>query len=214
MWKKSAAFFALSAFSFSLIAQDLVPITLVDPNLKRETTLMQALSERKSTREFNQTQLNDQDLSDLLWAANGINRKDKQGRTAPSAMNSQEIAIYVIRAEGVYLYDAVKHVLNPIQKGDFRKHIANQNFVETAPVNLILVADLSRFKHGDNNQKKLWAAFDAGIVSQNISIFCSAAKLATVPRAMINTEKMNAALKLKNTQLIQLNHPIGYFKGF
>jgi SagB-type dehydrogenase family enzyme len=173
---------------------------------------MESLSKRASVREYKDSMLSRQDLSDLLWAANGINRPDKNGRTAPSAINAQDIDIYVIIMEGVYLYKAEKHSLNPVQIGDFRKQIGKQSYVETAPVNLILVSDISRFNRGDENQKTMWAAFDAGIVSENISLFCASAGLATVVRAMIEIEKMQSALKLSNTQKIMLNHPVGYLK--
>lgn len=205
-------FISLIAISFSAMAQELKPISLLPPNLKREATLMQTLAKRASGRAFKDTLLSDQDLSDLLWAANGVNRPEKIGRTASSAMNAQDIDIYVIRIDGIYMYDAKKHVLNSVQKGDFRSQIGGQDFVATAPVNLILVSELSRFKNGDDTQKATWAAIDAGIVSQNISLFCTAAGLGTVPRSMINIEKMRTVLKLKNSQFILLNHPVGFIK--
>jgi SagB-type dehydrogenase family enzyme len=202
----------LFTLTLSVSAQDLKPITLPTPDLKRDATLMNSLSKRASVREYKDSALSMQDLSDLLWAANGINRPEKKGRTAPSAINAQDIDIYVITGEGAYLYDAVKHLLNPVQKGDFRKQIGKQSFVETAPVNVLLVSDLSRFKRGDDKQKELWAAFDAGIVSENISLFCASVGLGTVVRAMIEIDAMKAALKLGPTQRVMLNHPVGYLK--
>jgi len=195
-----------------LTAQEFSPITLSAPDLKKNVSLMESLTKRSSVREYKDSSLSLQDLSNLLWAANGINRPEKKGRTAPSAINAQDIDVYVITSEGAYLYDPVKQVLNTVQKGDFRKNIGGQAFVETAPVNLILVSDLSRFKRGDDTKKMQWAAFDAGVVSQNISLYCASADMGTVVRAMIDTEKMQAALKLTGTQKIMLNHPVGYLK--
>jgi SagB-type dehydrogenase family enzyme len=192
----------------------LKPIQLKKPDLTRKATLMEALSKRMSTREFGAKKLSDQELSDLLWAGNGINRADKGGRTAPSARNVQDIDIYVVLPEGAYLYDAKKNELSPVAAGDHRSIIAPQQvFVAAAPVNLLLVSDYSRFPGGANDAGTAsMAAIDAGTVSQNISLFCAAAGLVTVPRAMIDAEKTAAALKLKGTQKIILNHPVGYPK--
>lgn len=205
----------IALFSFFIIsanAQQLKPIPLKSPDLSLSATLMQTLSHRASVRSFAETELSELGLSNLLWAANGINRPQNGLRTAPSALNSQDIDIYVINKEGVYLYDASKHILNPVQKGDFRSQIGGQDYVAIAPVNLILVSDLSRFKQGDQAQKDSWAKMDAGMVSQNISLYCAATGLGTVPRSMINIEKMKSALKLSNSQRIMLNHPVGYPK--
>jgi nitroreductase len=196
----------------SITAQEILPITLPDPDLKRTVSLMESLTKRASVREYKDSSISLQDLSNLLWAANGINRPEKKGRTAPSAINAQDIDIYVIMATAAYLYDPVKNKLNVVQKGDFRKDIGNQAFVETAPVNLILVSDLSRFKRGDDKTKMQWAAFDAGVVSQNISLYCASAGMGTVVRAMSDNVKMLVPLKLTNTQKIMLNHPVGYLK--
>jgi SagB-type dehydrogenase family enzyme len=194
----------------------LKPVALKKPDMTRKATLMEALSKRMSTREFGVKKLSEQDLSDLLWAGNGINRADKGGRTAPSARNVQDIDIYVVMPEGAYLYDAKKNELSPVAAGDHRSIIApspQQAFVAAAPVNLLLVSDYGRFQGGANDAgTAAMAAVDAGTVSQNISLFCAAAGLVTVPRAMIDTEKTAAALKLKGTQKIILNHPVGYPK--
>jgi len=213
---------ALTALTFTLLCagptdaqtDGLKPIVLKKPDLTRKATLMDALSKRMSTREFGAKKLSDQDLSDLLWAGNGINRPDKGGRTAPSARNVQDIDIYVVTAEGAYLYDAKKNELTPVVSGDHRAVIAPQQpSVAVAPVSLLLVSDYSRFPGGANDAGTVsMAAIDAGTVSQNIALFCAAAGLATVPRAMIDTEKTAAALKLKPTQKIILHHPVGYPK--
>jgi len=191
--------------------QGLKPIQLKKPDMARKATVMEALSKRASVREYSDKKLSEQDLSDLLWAGNGVNRPDGK-RTAPSAMGVQDVDIYVLTAEGAYLYNAQKSVLEPVAAGDFRAQIASQAFVATAPVNLMLVSDLSKFTRGDDASRERMAAVDVGTVSQNIAIFCAAAGLATVPRAMIDTDKIGPLLKLKPTQKIILNHPVGYPK--
>lgn len=199
----------LSAAAF---AADKV-IKLPQPNLNRTGTVMKALSERHSTREFASKALSLADLSDLLWAANGINRKDSGKRTAPSAMNKQDVDVYVVLPEGSYLYDAKTHQLNLIAEGDYRGAVAGgQAFVKSAPVSFVLISDLSRLGDAKNAHTQLMGAMDAGIVSQNISIFCSAANLATVPRASMDNTQLKKVLKLKDTQIPMMNHPVGYFK--
>lgn len=199
----------LSAAAF---AADKV-IKLPKPNLNRSGAVMKALSERQSTREYASKALSLADLSDLLWAANGINRNDSGKRTAPSAMNKQDVDVYVVLPEGTYLYDAKKHQLNLVAEGDHRGAVAGgQAFVKTAPVSLVLVSDISRFGDAKSARNQLMGAMDAGIVSQNISLFCSSANLATVPRASMDFDQLKKVLKLKETQMSMMNHPVGYFK--
>lgn len=186
-------------------------IKLNAPNKERGKATMQALSERKSTREFAEQELSLQDLSDLLWAANGFNREDK--RTAGTAMNCQEIDVYVCMKSGAYLYDAKANELVVVASEDIRElFVAGQDYVKQAPVCLLIVADLSRMKGGDTEAGKMSTALDAGIVSQNISLFCSGCDMATVTRGMMNKKKLAEALKLADTQYVHLNHPVGYFR--
>ncbi|MDR0394689.1 MAG: SagB/ThcOx family dehydrogenase [Tannerella sp.] len=193
-------------------AQELQAIKLNEPNKSRGSAVMKALSDRHSDREFDTKDISLQDLSDLLWAANGINRSDGK-RTAPSAMNRQEIDLYVVRPDGTYLYEASNHSLKPIAKGDYRKDVAGgQDFAATAPLCIVLVAQLEKLGDPTHEQTRLIAAMDAGIVCQNINVFCSAAGLATVPRATMNKNELQKALHLSDTQLLTLNNPIGYPK--
>lgn len=198
--------------SMATFAADKV-IRLPKPNLNRNSEVMEAFANRHSTREYAAKALTLTDLSDLLWAANGINRPEEGKRTAPSAMNKQDVDVYVVLPEGTYLYDAKAHQLNLVAEGDHRGAVAGgQAFVKSAPVSLLLVSDLSRLGDAKNTHTQLMGAVDAGIVSQNISIFCSAAKLATVPRASMDTAKLKSVLKLTDTQLPLMNHPVGYHK--
>lgn len=169
-------------------------IKLLPPDKQRGESVMQAFAKRQSTREFDPKPLSLQDLSDLLWAANGINREESGKRTAPSAMNRQDVKVYVCFKEGSYLYNHKTHALDPVTGGDVRP--------ADAPVCLVLVTDTDA----------TWAAMDAGIVSQNISIFCAGVGLATYPRATMDQATLKNALKLDKSQTLMLCNPVGYFK--
>jgi nitroreductase len=210
---KTAVFLVGLIMVVSMFAESSKSIQLDPPDLTRGVPVMQALSQRASTREFDPKPLSQRDLSDLLWAANGINRPEEGKRTAPSAMNSQDIDVYVLTESASYLYDAVKNSLEHVADGDLRPYVAGrQEVVATAPVILLLVSDISRFQRGEEEQKMIWAAEDAGIVSQNISIFCASEGLATVVRASMDREKLSETLGLSETQQTMLNHPVSYMK--
>ena len=197
---------------FKMYAQELQEIKLNAPDKTRGSATMKALSDRKSDREYDSKELSLQDLSDLLWAANGINREDGR-RTAPSANNRQEIDVYAIRPDGAYFYDFQAHSLKPVEKGDFRAAVAaSQDFVKTAPISLVLVVNLEKLGNPTSEQTKMTGAIDAGIVCQNINVFCAAVGLATVPRGTMNQTELRKVLKLSDTQLPILNSPVGYPK--
>lgn len=193
----------------SMFAQGHEPIALKPPDLTRGLPVMKAFEQRASAADFDTARLDIQDLSDLLWAANGVNRPAIGKRTAASAMNAQDIDVYVCLVEGIYLYDAQAHALDPVCEGDYRAAVAGRqpNFAK-APVHLILVSEITRFKHGDDSLKLVWAAEDAGIVSQNIALFCAGVGLSTRPRAIMDREKLRAAMKLGPTMHLMLNHPV------
>ena len=194
-------------------AQGAGELKLNRPDLNRGVNVMKAFSDRHSDREFSTRELSLQDLSDLLWAANGVNRPGDGKRTAPSALNKQDVDIYVFLAKGVYLYDASKHVLKLVAEGDHRAVVAGkQDFVKQAPVSLVYVSDLSRFGMGLDEQVKLMGAMDAGIVSQNVNLFCAGVGLSTVPRASMDQEALRKLLKLSDTQVPMMNNPVGYSK--
>lgn len=197
----------------TLHAQGAGELKLNRPDLNRGVNVMKAFSDRHSDREFSTRELSLQDLSDLLWAANGVNRPGDGKRTAPSALNKQDVDIYVFLAKGVYLYDASKHVLKLVAEGDHRAVVAGrQDFVKQAPVSLVYVSDLSRFGMGLDEQVKLMGAMDAGIVSQNVNLFCAGVGLSTVPRASMDQEALRKLLKLSDTQVPMMNNPVGYSK--
>lgn len=193
-------------------AQELKEIKLEAPAKTGGKPLMEVFANRKSEREYAPGKLEAKDLSNLLWAANGINRPDGK-RTAPSCRNFQEIAIYVIMQEGAYLYDAKAHALRPVAAGDHRALVAaGQDFAKEAPLSLVLVADMVAFEGMDAQHSRLMAAVDAGIVCQNICVACAGMGLATVPRATMDQAKLKTVLKLKDTDLQLMNNPVGYPK--
>ncbi|MDH4197213.1 MAG: SagB/ThcOx family dehydrogenase [Candidatus Aminicenantes bacterium] len=232
--------FLISALGWAA-AQELKTIKLNEPNKKRGLPVMEALSVRASVRDWSEKDLSLQDLSDLLWAANGINRPDKK-RTASSAMNAQDVDIYVFMKDGAYLYDAAEHALMPAAAGDHRAEVTARPRggpggppaakpgapppakpagppgggpgapPSQAPVQIFLVSDVARFRGGTEEQKLEWAAIDSGIVSQNISLFCAATGIGTRPRTGMNKDLIRSLLKLKDTQYPILNHPVGYLK--
>lgn len=188
-------------------------ITLNKPNTKRDClSMMETLSNRASSREFSKKELNIEDLSDLLWAANGINRKDGK-RTAPSAKNKQDIDVYAFFKDGVYKYNAAKHSLEIVSKGDHFKLISNnQSFVDGAPLALLYVSDYSKFAEFGEEPSKMISAMDAGIVCQNVNLFCASIDLACIPRINMDKEGISKLLKLSKTQIPVMNTPIGYKK--
>jgi hypothetical protein len=186
---------------------------LHEPNLSKGHSVMKSLSLRKSAaaQDFQKAQdLSLAELSDLLWAANGINRPNESKRTAPSAMNAQDVDIYVIKKSGVQLYDAKNHSLHFVSDKDLRALVADtQTDFASAPVMLLLVSDISKFPRGDDATRHKMGAFDAGIVSQNISLYCSGTGLITRVRMFMNSEGLSKELKLSATQIPMLNHPVG-----
>ena len=202
---------ALSVLCTGLFAADLKAISLPKPDMQGGRPLMQALKDRKTEREFSGQPLPLQDLSDLLWAAFGVNRPESKGRTAPSTMNGQEIDIYVAMASGLYLYDPFQNVLEPVMSDDIRAATGRQDFVKDAPVNLIFVADLDRAKRfGDKTE--FYTACDAGFISQNVYLYCASRGLATVVRGLFDEKKLSSAMKLKADQKIILTQTVGFPK--
>jgi len=186
-------------------------ISLPAPQTEGGRPLMQVLKERKSTREFAPGSLSLQTLSNLLWAAFGINRPDGR-RTAPSAMNWQEVSIYVATAEGVYVYEAKENALNPLLAGDFRGATGTQSFVKDAAVNLVYVADLSKAAGADASDAELYTATDVGFIAQNVYLYCASEGLVTVVRGSIDKPTLAKTLKLQPKQRIILAQSVGYPK--
>lgn len=198
-----------AALSF---AEESKAIQLPKPQVDSGKPLMQALKDRSSSRTFSREKLPAQVLSNLLWAAFGVNRPDTGHRTAPSARNWQEIDIYVAMGEGLYLYDAKNHSLKPVIPEDMRAMTGKQDFVKDAPVNLIYVADFSRMGSASKEEKELYSAVDTGFISQNVYLFCTSESLATVVRGSVDRETLAKAMKLRAEQKIILAQTVGYPK--
>lgn len=193
-------FVALSfIFLLPVSAQD---IKLNAPNKNGGKPLMQALSERKSTRDFIDKDLPVTILSDLLWAANGFNREDK--RTSPTANNRQEIDVYVTLKEGVYFYDAKNQLLKLIKSGDHRKSAGTQDFVATASLNLIYVADMNKASSRE------YAYTDCGFIAQNVYLFAASEGLGAVVRGSFNKDSLAELLNLPSHQEVLLTQSVGY----
>ena len=194
-------------------AQELKTIQLPQPQMEIGKPLMQVFALRQSSRVFDTKPLPTQELSNLLWAACGINRPESGKRTAPSARNWQEIDVYVALAEGVYIYEAKKHLLNPVIAGDLRALFGVQDFVKSAPLNLLYVSDFTKIKSTDNDETKtIFTSADAGFIAQNVYLYCASQGLAVVVRGLIPKEKLAEALKLNPEQKILLSQTIGYGK--
>jgi SagB-type dehydrogenase family enzyme len=184
--------------------------------MKGGKTLMQSLQGRQTSRSFSTKKLPIEVLSNLMWAACGINRPDSGKRTAPSASNRQEIEVYVAMEEGLYFYNAKAHVLEPVLKNDLRKNTTailqpSRNSVEEAALQLIYVADYSKMAFYTNDEdKKFYSAADTGFIAQNVYLYCASAGLATVVRGMVGKDDLAKDMKLRDNQKIVLVQAVGY----
>lgn len=192
------------------LAEEIDAIKLLPPEMEGGKPLMQVLNERHSSREFATKPLPPQVLSNLLWAASGVNRFGSGKRTAPSARDWREIDVYVTTADGAYRYDPDTHALKRVVAEDIRKLTGVQDFVATAPVNLVYVADLNKMKGAEVDQQTLYSAADTGFIAQNVYLFCASAGLANVVRGSVDRDALGAALGLSNHQKIILAHSVGY----
>ncbi len=190
-------------------AEGPAPVTLPPPQKDGGKPLMQALSLRATHRAFAPDPIPAQTLSNLLWAAWGINRPDGK-RTAPSARNWQEIDLMVVRQDGTFVYDAASNRLLPVSAGDHRPLAGVQPFVRDAPLTLLLVADTSRMKGAQKDpDQRQWMWADAGFISQNIYLFCASEGLATGVRALVDRPALARALGLREDQVILLAQCVG-----
>lgn len=196
----------------ALSAQERNVIKLPAPQKNIGRPLMEALQLRQSAREFSDKKPGMQELSNLLWAAFGINREESGKRTAPSARNWQEVDIYVFTTEGVYIYNAKDNSLEEVMKEDLRALTGRQDYVKTAPVNLVYVADLSKTGNASAGDKMLYSGADVGFIAQNVYLYCASQDMAVVVRGMIDREALSAKLKLKPEQKIILAQTLGYPK--
>ena len=187
-------------------------IKLPAPDMRSGKSLMQALQDRHTSREFSTRAVPLTAISNLLWAAFGVNRA-AGGRTAPSAHEWHEIDVYVATLDGLYLYDARSHALRLVLAQDIRIKTGLQSFVADAPLNLVYVADHSRMVEAAETDRILYSAADAGFISQNVCLYCASEGLATVVRGMVPRHELAKLMKLRSTQRVILAQSVGYPAG-
>jgi hypothetical protein len=202
------------------LAEDLKPITLVKPQMDGGKSVLAALKERKTNRNISSENLPPQTLSNLLWAAFGVNRENSPfrgpGRTAASASNSQEIDLYVALPEGVYLYEAISHRLSPVVAGDFRRRSGRRS-AQRAPVNIFYVVDIAKYKKApfqepglkDPEVQKSYYYVATGLIAQNVYLFAASQGLAA---HFHNCDKRNTPkeFKLRPEQRVLFSQTVGY----
>ncbi len=191
------------------VAEMAPAIELPPPRLDGGRLLMDALRRRESRREFAPRALPPQTLAELLWAAAGVNRPRLGGRTAPSAMNAQEVQLFVALPEGLYLYDPATHRLRCAQASDVRRVSGYQDFVDTAPLDLIYVADHARMKLVPAGRREAYGYAAAGAMAQNVYLYCASAGLATVIRGWFDAPALAAAMGLGPDQQVLLAQTVG-----
>ena len=204
--KKYLLSLVLAVIAANMSAQEVKK--LPQPDMQVKMTLTEALQKRRSDRDFKAGgTISDQQLSQLLWAACGVNRADRKLLTIPTAINAQDIQVYVCRQDGVSLYQPYNNTLVKVTDKDVREMLAErQANMKDAPLFLLIVSNQEKFRNGSET----FGAMDAGYSSQNIYLMCAALGMKTVARAMMNKEGVAKALGLNEKQILELNHPIGY----
>ncbi len=185
--------------------------TLPDPAKEGGMPLMQALAQRRSTREFSARRIPDQVLSDLLWAAYGVNRPSGD-RTAPCWRHIVAIDVYAAMEDGLWLYDPKRHVLVPHPAGDIRAQTGQQEFVGRAPLNLVYVANGQRMSELTPENRKLYCSVDAAFIGQNVYLYCASVGLATVFRGAVDYPRLARAMRLDHDQFVAFAQTVGYPK--
>jgi nitroreductase len=208
---RTVAFIFLLACTASISAQELQTIKLPQPKRDGGKPLLQALNERQSAREFSAEKIPLPVLSNLLWAACGINRPTGQ-RTAPTASNKQEIDVYVAAPDGLFLYEPKEHQLKQILTEDVRALTGTQPYPKDAAINLIYVADLAKAGRTRSEDIEFYSGADTAFISQNVYLFCASEGLATVVRASVDRAALAKTMKLRPDQKICLAQSIGYPK--
>jgi len=201
-------------FALSGLAQEQKSIQLPAPKLDPSKSLVQALKDRKTTREYSTQNLPEQTLSNLLWAAWGTNRPDSGKRTAPSAVNWRETDLYASTSQGTYVYDPKRNALIPVLPGDNRALTYTQvERFKDAPLDLVYVADFQKMGDRKDGGKIILASMDTGFIAQNVYLYCASENLPTGFRAAIDRENLAQGLKLRPTQKIMAAQSVGLPKG-
>jgi SagB-type dehydrogenase family enzyme len=199
--------------SFTSFAQNNSDIQLPEARKTGGKPLLDALNDRRTIREFSDKEFSLQEISDLLWAAYGVNRPEEKRRTAPSARNVQEFDIYVLLKSGTYKYDAFENKLIFVTDENLIPIAGMQDFVAKAPLILIYVADFSKYSDKmDEQARNVYAGIDCGYISQNVYLYAASENLATVVLGSVHKDKLKDALKLKEDQKVILGQPVGFQK--
>ena len=205
--KKTMILF-LAVLTVGLLAQD---IKLPTPQTTGGATLREALSKRCSSRKYTGASLSTQQLSNLLYAACGMNRKDVKKLTIPTARNAQDLVLYAATKDGIYRYDAASHTLILQKKGDFRQNFGMQKemFAKAAVV-LIYTSDLKKLNFGVSDaEKKIYAGVHAGFAMQNVGLFCAAEKLGNVIIGSYDRKSTPELLSLQKEQPVLMVQLVG-----
>lgn len=216
MTRRTASTGLVSTAIFSAIpslgAQETTVRELPQPRVSGGKPLFEALRLRRSTREYSEQVLPAQVLSDLLWAAFGVNRPSGD-RTAPYWRHIMVIEIYAAMADGVWRYEPNRHVLIPNLRADIRAQTGLQDFVGIAPLNLIYVAHGERMRDTSASDRRLFASVDAGFIGQNVYLFCASEGLATVFRGAVDYDRLNRTMQLGTDQFVTFAQTVGYPRG-
>jgi SagB-type dehydrogenase family enzyme len=207
--KKHFFFITVVLMSINLFAQESNDIQLPVATKTGGKPLMETLNKRSSDRSFSTKELSLQELSDLLWAANGINRPESGKRTAPTAMNWQDTEVYAILRSGIYKYNPKDQKLELIRSGNFMKYAGKQDFVENAALNLVIISDTSKMKNASKEDMLLYAGIHAGAIVQNIYLYCASAGFNTVTRRYVDITELSKVMGLSPEKLIVITQTIG-----
>ncbi len=203
MYNKTLTVAALAlALGISNANAELVTQPLPKPNMIGGKTLMQSLQERRTAREFGRRAVNDQTLADMLWAAVGVNRQDGK-RTIPTARDSQDLFVYVLKNDGVWLYDAKVHKLIQVSDKDLRASLATQEFAKDAALDLVYVS---------TNENSMYGAMHAGSAYQNVGLYCADKGLNNVVRGYFDKDALAKELNLNDKQQVIITQAIGWPK--
>jgi SagB-type dehydrogenase family enzyme len=191
-------------------------IKLPEPQKDFDFPLMRAIELRRTKRKWKDSNLSEQEISNLLWVACGVTheetKKSKSRRTAPSACNSQEIKVYIAISDGVFLYEERNHQLIKVLSSDIRENIGTQKMMRSAPVGLIYVSDYSKlktFQFKDDRNKWYTSTADTGFISQNVYLYCAAANLSTVILGLVDRDKLHKTLELNDNERVIYTQVVG-----
>jgi nitroreductase len=195
-----------------IAAQEPTVMELPVPRADGGKPLIQTLRLRRSIREYADRPLPTQVLSDLLWSAFGINRPASGDRTAPYWRHIMVIDVYATMADGVWLYDPKRHALLSHLRADIRAQTGMQDFVATAPLNLVYVAHGERMQDITPEERRLYASVDTAFIGQNVYLFCASEGLATVFRGAVDYKKLASTMQLGTDQFVTFAQTVGYPK--